>query len=142
MGQQRETRLLNEWLWLYHRNTPTWKNVPLGSFHVEKGMREFMSKSPRADAIYVEEDTVFIVEAKIVDELKGIAELEMYKALFPGTPAFSQYHDLPIELVLLRARERPEVSQMAIDKNITPVTFTPSWVQEYLDELIKARRSR
>lgn len=142
MAQQRETRLLNEWLWLYHRETPVWKNVPLGQYNVEEGAREYMSKAPRADAIYIEDDTINIVEAKVVDELKAIAELEMYKMLFRGTPAFTNYRDLPIELILLRARERPEVTQMCAEKGITCVTFTPSWVQEYLDDLIKKRRSR
>jgi len=142
MAQQREGRLLKEWIWEHHPDVPVHYNYPLGEHAEEKGFKEYMTLAPRCDALYVDDEVIFIVEAKIVDEHKGIAELLNYKRLVPKTTSLRQYIGLPIELILLRAREKPDVTEAAIDAGITPVLFRPKWVVEYLTELVKNRRQR
>jgi hypothetical protein len=142
MARQRERRLLAEWIWEYHPDVPIHYNYPLGEHAEELGHRTYMTLAPRCDAIYVDDDVVFIIEAKIVDEFKGIAELMNYKRLVPKTTSLRQYIGNPIELILLRAREKPDVKDAAIEAGITPVLFRPKWVRDYLAELVQKKRSR
>jgi hypothetical protein len=117
-------------------------NYPLGAYAEDDGYRAYMVSAPRCDAIFMEEDKITIIEAKIVDEHKGVGELMNYRRLVPKTTSLKPYWGLPIDLILLRARERPDVTEAAIDNDITPVVFKPKWVKEYLAMLIKNRRQR
>lgn len=142
MAQQLERRLLGEWLWEFHRETPVIYNAPMGDYNVEKGYKIYNVKAPRADAIYLEDDEIYIVEAKVVDEFKGIAELENYKRLFKRTAHFMPWHDKKVNLILLVAREKPDVTEMCEEKDILKVIYTPDWVKEYLVDLVKRKRQR
>lgn len=142
MARQRERKLLSEWIWEHHPDVPVHYNYPLGEYAEENGYKAYMVAAPRCDALFVDDDAVFIVEAKIVDEFKGIAELQNYKRLVPKTTSLRQYIGLPIELILLRAREKPDVTEAAVEAGITPVLFRPIWVREYLAGLVKNRRQR
>lgn len=142
MAQQRERRLLGEWLWEFHRETPVIFNAPMGDYSEEKGYREYNVKAPRADAVYLEDDEIYIVEAKIVDEFKGIAELENYKRLFKRTAQFTPWHEKKVNLILLVAREKPDVTETCEEKEILKAIFTPDWAKDYLDDLVKRKRQR
>ena len=142
MAQQRERRLLGEWMYEYHPDVAAHYNYPLGAYAAEKGYRMYMSKAPRCDCLYVDDGILYIIEAKVVDEFKGIAELLNYKRLIPKTKSLQQYVGMPIELILLRAREKEDVTEAAIAENITPVLYRPEWVKEYLAMLVQKRRQR
>jgi hypothetical protein len=134
--------MLGEWIFEFHKDKPVMFNYPLGSYAIDDGYRIYMSQAPRCDALLIEKDKITVVEAKVVDEHKGIGELLNYKRLVPKTMSLKQYWGLPIELILLRAREREDVTEAAINNDITPIVFCPKWCREYLDELIKKRRQR
>jgi len=142
MTQQREKRLLNEWLTLYHRNTLQWRNVRLGPYATSSEARMFMVKLPHCDAIYIEDDVVHIVEAKIKPTPGIISQLEYYGRLFPTTPEFSVYKDKKIQLVALVGIDDQNVAQMCNEKNIQYIVFTPSWLTDYLFMLEKKRESK
>ena len=142
MTMQREVRLLNEWLWENHSDVVIHRNYPLGKHGEGSDYRMFMTKAPRCDAWFEKAGRIFIIEAKVVDELKGVAELELYRKLFAETPELEPLKNKPVSLILLRARERPEITGMCVDKGITPVLYCPDWCVEYLTQLVEQKRQR
>lgn len=142
MVQQRERRLLGEWMWEFHPDVRANYNYPLGAYAEPLGYRAYMSRAPRCDVLWIENGELTIVEAKLVDEFKGIAELMNYRRLVPKTTSLKEYWDMPINLILLRAREKEDVTDAAIESDIIPVLFRPQWAKDRLAELVANRRQR
>jgi len=119
-----ETQLQNSWLWQFHRNSPTWKKVRLGRVAnqsdaaIQKVLLRF------ADAIFVEENIVHIVETKISPSADAIGQLLLYERLFPETPEFSAYKDFPIKKIMLTTREDPAIRKLAEDNGIELVIYS------------------
>ena len=118
-----ETQLQNSWLWQFHRDSPTWKKVRLG-----KVSNQFDAKIARvllrfADAIFIEEDVVHIVETKISPKADAIGQLLLYEQLFPQTPEFSKYKDFPIKKIFLTTREDGAIRKLAEDHGIEIVIY-------------------
>ena len=142
MTVAREKRLVNEWLTLYHRGNLQWKNVRLGAHATAGEARMEMVTLPYADAVYIEDDEVYIVEAKIKPTPGVISQLKYYMKLFPGTPEYSQYEDATVHGVVLVAVHNKDVADMAEDEGLLYVLFTPSWATEYLAELERKKERR
>lgn len=90
-----------------------------------------------ADAVFFENDTIYIIEAKIGPDVGAIAQLELYRNLFPKTPEFSLWKDKPIKLIFLTTIMDKAAKQLAESKGIEYITYSPAWVKEYWDEKIK-----
>ena len=119
-----ETQLQNSWLWQFHKDSPTWKKVRLG-----KVSTQFDAKIARvflrfADAIFIEEDVVNIVETKISPKADAIGQLLLYERLFKETPEFSKYKDFPIKKIMLTTREDPAIRKLAEDHGIEVIIYS------------------
>ncbi len=101
MVQQKESVLLNLWLAKFHRTSPQWKRVRLGVPANPAEAKLYSVLLRWADAIFLENGKVYIVEAKLRPTLGAIGQLEGYKELFYVTPEFEQYKNWPVELILL-----------------------------------------
>jgi len=137
MTQQREKRLLNEWLAEFHPTDLQWRRVRLGAIPTKRKGREFLVGLRWCDAIYIKDDIVHIVEAKIKPDLGVIGQLEHYHDLFYRTPEFSQYKDKQVQLVLLTAWPDLEVKALCMKKGIEYVLYQPEWILPYLAERFK-----
>lgn len=114
-----ETQLQNSWLWQFHRSSPTWKKVRLGrvSNQSDAALQKVLLRF--ADAIFIEENTVHILETKIQPSADAIGQLLLYKELFPQTPEFSAYKDFPIKLIMLTTRADPDLIKLAAQNSIS-----------------------
>ena len=118
-----ETQLQNSWLWQFHRNSPTWKKVRLGRVS-NQGDAKFEKVLLRfADAIFIEQDTVHIVETKIAPKADAIGQLLLYEGLFRETPEFVQYKDFPIRKIMLTTREDPAITKLAAEHDVQVVVY-------------------
>ncbi len=88
---------------------------------------------PRADAVVIHEDTLYVVEGKILDVSLGAGKLPMYEKLIPQTPELSDYKDLPRKMVLIASNPAQWSAQEALNNGIELVIFQPPWVMEYMD---------
>lgn len=93
--------LLTKWLAKFHRTSPQWKRVRLGVPANPEEAKFFQVLLRWADAIFIKDGIVHIVEAKLRPTPGAIGQLEVYKDLFKVTPEFSQYSENPIKLILL-----------------------------------------
>jgi hypothetical protein len=132
--QPRENKLLNEWVTLNYPNNLQWRRVRLGA--IPGTPQEILYEGLRrwADKIILDNGTIIIIEAKMRPEPHGMAELEIYKKLFPDTPEFTSYKDLPIRLIFLTTMTDQTVADLCKEKGIELVIFKPSWVDEYWAE--------
>ena len=100
-GQQLESVLVTRWLAAFHRTSPQWKRVRLGQASGKEEAKFYKVILRWADAIFLEDGFVWIIEGKLRPNLGAIGQLEGYKELFKVTPEFKQYWEWPIKLVLL-----------------------------------------
>ena len=114
-----ETQLQNSWLWKFHRDSPTWKKVRLGRVANQADAQIAKVLLRFADAIFIEENVVHIVETKIAPKADAFGQLLLYKELFPQTPEFSTYKFLPIKLIMLTTRTDTALLDLANKYGIT-----------------------
>lgn len=131
-----EKALLNSWLWKEHQTSIQWRNVRLGPLPTKELARAYNVLMRFADAVYLEDGTVFIVEAKIRPGPGAIGQLELYLQLFKETPEFSAYKLWPIKLVLLTSILDLQMAEFASKKDIKLVIFNENDVNKVRSELM------
>lgn len=78
-----------------------------------------------ADAIFIEDGAVNIVEAKLRPELGVIGQLEGYKELFKVTPEFIAYENWPVNLILLSPVMDLGIAEICSKKGIVYEVWSP-----------------
>lgn len=101
MVQQKESILLTKWLAKFHRTSLQWKRVRLGIAANPEEAKFFQVALRWADAIFIEDGFVNIVETKLKNISAGIDQLNDYAILFKLTPEFEVYKEWPIRKILV-----------------------------------------
>ena len=129
MVRQLESVLLTLWLAKFHRTSLQWKRVRLGVPANPAEAKFFQVALRWADAIFIEDGFVNIVEAKLRPDLGVFGQLEGYKELFPITPEFEAYKEWPIRMILLSPLMDLGIAQIATKKGIIYDVYKPvGWV--------------
>ena len=128
MVQQGEKRLLNEWLAEMHRRHLTMRNVRLGKAINQEEARMYSVMLRYADAVVVDNDTIYIIEAKLAPNAGAVGQLLQYGMLILETPEFSQYRDRKIQLLLLSAKQSGDVAEMCARNGIRFVYYPRDWL--------------
>jgi hypothetical protein len=131
---QREWKLLSWWLATYHANADEiLMNVRVGPTVIPTiaGMPAALPATARlinrwADAIFVENGAVTIVEAKLDPDPGIFSQLLHYARKFRMDPGFAQYASAPLNLVALVYNDDPSVSIEAPWYGVTWVVYQPT----------------
>ena len=123
--RQQESILLTRWLATFHRDAPQWKRVRLGIPANPQEAKMYSVLMRWADAVFLEEGVVNIVETKLRPTLGAIGQLEGYKDLFKVTPEFKQFWNWPIKLILVSPIMDLAIGQITSKKNIEYDVWTP-----------------
>lgn len=134
---RRESHLVNDWLREFHPTSLQWRRVRLGPIPGTETPEFYGILRRWADIILYEDNTVFIIEAKMRPEPGAISQLELYGRLFPSTPEFTTYNKKKVRLIFLTTKEDPMVKSMATERNIEYVVYRPAWVEEWEKELLQ-----
>ncbi len=121
----KESELVNKWLWNKHRNSLQWRRVRLGPLPDHEHARAFMVTLRFADAIFIENGEVNIVEAKLKPNAGAVGQLLQYKDLFPSTPEFSSFSHFPIKMWLLTPVIALDIVEMCSKYGIIYEVWTP-----------------
>lgn len=146
--QEREMRMLAEWLVLTYAGQHYYTRVRLGRYPESLEWEGLPEEERRmlgvyrrwADAVVVLPDRLLLIEAAIRPDPGDISQLELYAALLPYTPEFKEHKAKPIELLLLYSLEDPVLLRMARERDIKVIYYRPAWLQEYLDILYPRER--
>lgn len=125
MVQQKESVLLSRWLAKFHRQDLQWKRVRLGIVSNPEEAKFYKVTLRWADAVFIADGFVNIVEAKLKPDLGVIGQLEGYKKLFPLTPEFDAYKNWPIKLIILSPFLDLTISEIASEKGIIYDVWKP-----------------
>ena len=126
MVQQKESVLVNRWIAKFHRTALQWTRVRLGIPANPEEAKLYSVLLRWADAIFIEDGVVHIIEGKLRPELGAIGQLEGYKELFAVTPEFSVYANWPINLILLSPVMDLGIAQICSKKGITYEVWAPA----------------
>lgn len=132
----REGRLVVEWVQAFHPSALQWRKVRLGPLPNVREKAIYSVLRRYADLIFIEDRTVFIVEAKIRPEPGALGQLDLYAQLFPKTPEFSEFSTYPIKTILLTTTLDKEVKKLAAEYGTEYVVFAPDWAKEYVQSII------
>ena len=125
MTQQQEKRLLNAWLWNFHRTSPQWKRVRLGPVPNPEWAKMYSVLLRWADAVFIDDGKIHIVEAKISPDFGAIGQLLGYRQQIQGTPEFEQYKNYPVVLILLSQFPDLGVTELASKYGIEHEVWNP-----------------
>lgn len=125
MVQQRESVLVNRWLARFHRTALQWRRIRLGIPANPEEAKMYSVLQRWADAIFIEDGAVNIVEAKLRPELGVIGQLEGYKELFKVTPEFIAYENWPVNLILLSPVMDLGIAEICSKKGIVYEVWSP-----------------
>lgn len=131
---RREARMLFEWLKKFHPTSPQWIQVRLGeipqSNMLYSGIRRY------ADSIFLTDHTINIVEASMKPKYEKVAQLELYRSIFPDTPEFSTFKDYQVHLIYLTTLDDKYTRDLAEGKGIEYIIYSPAWVKQYWKDVI------
>lgn len=141
--QQRERRLLAEWLALRWPDARVQQQVRLGAYQPSistSGLDRTEIKAlgvwrRYADAIVYERSRLVLIEASIPADVGYVARLQLYKRLVPLTPELEEFRSLPVAMLYLCAIEDPIVTAIAREAGIAVEVYQPSWVAEFIGTL-------
>lgn len=125
MVQQKESILLTAWLKEFHRTSPQWKRVRLGIPANPKEAKLYSVLLRWADAIFLEDGIMYIVETKLRPEFGAIGQLEGYRELLKVTPEFSAYKNWPIKLILVSPVLDLGIAEICTKKDIIYEVWKP-----------------
>ena len=100
-------------------------NIPLSALRVY---------NPYGDAVCVFEDRIELIEFKIHDPMKGIAQLEFYRLLAQQDPELQKYLPRPIVLKLVYWRTDANIEALCKAKGIVFEVYHPPWLDPILRE--------
>ena len=124
-GQQKESILLVKWLAKFHRTDLQWRRVRLGQVATKEEAKYYKVILRWADAVFIKDGEVYIVEAKVRPYLGVIGQLEGYKKLFPFTPEFTQYKNYNVRMILLSPFLDLNIAELCKDKDIIYEVWEP-----------------
>lgn len=85
----------------------------------------------RIDAVVFLHDRLLLVEAIMRAQPGKISVLKLYEKLVRQTPELAEYHDLPVQKVLLYCIEDPVLNIVAREEGILPVRYVPTFFDEW-----------
>jgi len=134
MTQQRESKLLTEFLRKQYPHCLQWKRVRLGPLpdEVDKGYYKVTLRW--VDAVVYRDRRILLIEAKMKPTSAAVGQLNLYEKLFPQTSEFSEFAHLPIDKMLLTTYVDKNVLEMCLDNNIIYQVYCPQWAADYLKE--------
>ena len=116
MGE--ETLMRSKWVKKLDASIPRWHNVRMGKLPDVPMARLYTVIQGYADLVYVENNTVNIVEFKIRGFRSAVGQLLSYKQEFFDTPEFEPWKNLPIQLRLVASKHDEVTEKLSVANGI------------------------
>ena len=134
--EQREARLLAEWLALRFPKDTVRTQVRLGSppilphgVELEPGDRQLLKQFSRwADALIITPQGVMIVEASVFPEPGIVSQLLLYRALYLEDKDFDNLRHLPVAMLAVWGFEDQVLRRIAAEHSVMVEIYAPQWL--------------
>jgi|SRR5579862_2552178 len=135
LHSQGEWKLLSWWLATFHSGAEIWMQQRLGPVQLSQPgvpFDEFDLNAARlrnrwADAVYLENNRLAIVEAKLQPAPGIFSTLIHYARKLRADPFFAQYAALPLDLIALVMSDDPSVAEEAPFYGVQWIVYSPNW---------------
>lgn len=114
----KESEMVARWLWDKYPTAVQWRRVRIGPVPFPELGRMYNVTLRWADAIFLWEGNVYIVEAKLRPDAGALGQLDLYAKLFRQTPEFSNYKGWPIQKVFLTRWVDVALMELCSEKGI------------------------
>jgi hypothetical protein len=94
-----------------------------------------------SDGILVLDDQVLCIEAKIRATPAAVSQVEFYLQQMIRTAELQPFMNRPFVPVVLWAVDDPTVSNYARGRGVRVEVYTPSWIEDYLQQVLFRNRS-
>jgi len=140
MGRPLEEEMLVKYLAKRFTGTEVWTHVRLGALpdlkipglDPEAARRLAMPGLPEIDAIVVEGEDVYLIEAKVVKEWENLGKMIIYRELLPVTPGWEGVDVRRIKPILVMAKASPLLRQVAQKFGVQVETYMTERAYEIL----------
>jgi len=147
--QEREMRLVAEYLHKFHPKATTMTRVRLGAVPHLEVPADLQEEAARiagvvrawADGVALYPARTVIVEGAIRPTWGEESKLIAYARLFRMTQEFRDRWELPIEMELVYVVEHPLAMVRVREAGIRVVQYSPPWILDYLKILYPRERS-
>ena len=144
------TMLLREWAAMAYPGFQLYEQYRLGPTHasvvgvtVTPGMAEALRvMNWYADGVIYAPNETLLIEAKMKPNPSAVGQSLFYLRLLPSTPQHNSKPYAPIVPVVLFAESDPTVTMFAQSLGVRVVTYTPRWVEDYLNQVQLRPRAR
>ena len=144
------TMLLREWAAAAYPGFQLFEQYRLGPTHaslvgvtVTPGLEEALRvMNWYADGVIYAPNETLLIEAKMKPNPSAVGQSLFYLRLLPSTPQHNAKPYAPIVPVVLFAESDPTVTMFAQSLGVRVVTYTPRWVEDYLNQVQLRARQR
>jgi hypothetical protein len=144
------TMLLREWAAKVYPGFQVYEQYRLGPTHaslvgvtVTPGLEEALrTMNWYADGVIYAPNETLLIESKMKPNPSAVGQALFYLRLLPSTPQHNSKPYAPIVPVVLFAESDPTVTVFAQSLGVRVVTYTPRWVEDYLNQVQLRSRQR
>jgi len=142
--------LLREWAAAAYPGLQLYEQYRLGPTHaslvgvtVTPGLEEALRVlNWYADGVIYAPNETLLIEAKMKPNPSAVGQALFYLRLLPSTPQHNSKPYAPIVPLVLFAESDPAVTIFARSLGVRVVTYTPRWVEDYLNQVQLRPRQR
>ena len=146
--QQRETRLVSDFVSAFYPDDRTFLNVRVGGIHplntdqdlTEAEIHMLGVHRRYADAVIIREHELVLIEGYILPSLGKISQILGYRALLPFTPELDHFASLPITAIIVGPIEDQFLTRLAHQSNVLVRVYRPPWIEPFLSALSTRHR--
>jgi len=143
-----EGRLVGEYLAVRFPDARTAQRVRVGSYvhhldaaQLDPGEARMLGVWRRwVDAVVFLPEYTLLIEAAILPDPGDVAQLDLYRELWPMTPEHADRRDLPVRGQLVYAVDDPPIRVLASRWGFTVDVFRPPWIDDYLGRMFPRKR--
>jgi len=141
LGQQRERRLIREYIAEFYPKVRVIFGCPLGpvpessiaTYGFRQALRVARGIRPEVDALAIYDGQLVLIEAKIIKWMDGLSKLPVYASLVPSTYELQEYKDYRVAMRLCTPWTNETIDQAAEKLGVKVSIFSPPWIAEYME---------
>ena len=137
-----ERLLAYEYCDTFFRDCPKWVRIEVGPIPKEGHGMMYARTRRWADAVIIDGGRALILETKMKADPRAIGQLQIYRNLFPETPGFSRFKELPITLRLVAALGDEHTRLLAEEQEIEYEEWRPSNFEKWYAEVVAKQRKK
>lgn len=135
--QNWESKLAWEYVRKFYGDKPHWIRIELGPIPKPEQGALYARVRRWCDAVVIDDNRVLLIETKMRPKPDVVGQISNYAVLFPQTPLFRRFKDMPVTLRVVAALLDPGVKEFIEKNGIEVEEYKPSNYEEWYKLVIR-----